>query len=84
MTEKVKTISSFIIAGGESKRFGEDKVHYKYRGKPLIQHVIDKMEIIFEEISIVSSNIEMEYSPLTKYPLCGKFIAALDDSSLPG
>jgi molybdenum cofactor guanylyltransferase len=51
-------ISAYILAGGKSSRFGEDKALFKYRGKPLIEHVIEAAALTFTRIAIVGSNAE--------------------------
>lgn len=54
MKSKLREISAYIIAGGQSKRFGRNKARYKFRGKELILHVYDKISPIFENIILVS------------------------------
>lgn len=49
-------ISAYIIAGGKSTRFGEDKALYLYRGKPLIEHVIERIAPLFGKIAIVADD----------------------------
>ena len=49
-------ILAVVLAGGKSKRFGEDKNHIKLGDKTLIEHVLAKICNKFEEILIVSSN----------------------------
>ncbi len=34
-----------ILAGGKSTRFGEDKALYSWKGKPLLQHVLDQIDL---------------------------------------
>ncbi len=51
-------ISAFIIAGGKSSRFGEDKAVFLYRGKPLIERVIDVIRPVFNRIAIIGDNAE--------------------------
>jgi molybdenum cofactor guanylyltransferase len=51
-------ISAFIIAGGKSSRFGEDKALFKYRNKPLIEHVIDAIRPVMSRITIIGDNAE--------------------------
>jgi len=33
-----------VLAGGKSRRFGEDKLLFEINGKPLILHTIDRLE----------------------------------------
>ena len=49
-------ISATILAGGKSKRFGLDKSMYIYKGKPLIEYVIDIVKTAIEDISIIADN----------------------------
>ncbi|HON78778.1 MAG TPA: molybdenum cofactor guanylyltransferase [Spirochaetota bacterium] len=59
MSEKVYSdVSAFIIAGGKSRRFGEDKTLFVYRGKPLISHVFDILKGVFAHVAIVADRGE--------------------------
>ena len=49
-------ILAVVLAGGKSKRFGEDKNHIKLGDKTLLEHVLSKINSKFEEILIVSSH----------------------------
>ncbi len=46
--------SGAVLAGGRSSRFGTDKAHYVYRGKPLLEWVLESMGTADERF-IVSS-----------------------------
>ena len=48
-------ILAVVLAGGKSKRFGEDKNRAKLGSKTLLEHVLSKIHNKFEEILIVSS-----------------------------
>ena len=48
-------ILGVVLAGGKSKRFGEDKNHIKLGNKTLLEHVLHKINNKFIEILIVSS-----------------------------
>ena len=49
-------ILAVVLAGGKSKRFGEDKNQTKLGDKTLLEHVLSKISNKFEEILIVSSH----------------------------
>lgn len=49
-------ISAFIIAGGKSSRFGDDKSLYMFRGRPLIEYVVDAIQPVIEKIAIIGDN----------------------------
>ena len=51
-------ILAVILAGGKSKRFGEDKNQIKLGNKTLLEHVLSKVINKFEETLIVSSHIQ--------------------------
>jgi len=49
-------ILAVVLAGGKSKRFGQDKNQIKLGDKTLLEHVLSKISNKFEEILIVSSH----------------------------
>ena len=49
-------ILGVVLAGGKSKRFGDDKTTAKLGNKSLIDHTIEKIEKKFDEILIISNN----------------------------
>ena len=54
-------ILAVVLAGGKSKRFGEDKNHAKLGDKTLLEHVLSKISNKFKEILIVSNHsLEMK------------------------
>ena len=60
---KDNNILAVVLAGGKSKRFGEDKNQIKLGEKTLLEHVLFKINNEFEEILIVSShNLEIKKS----------------------
>ena len=65
-------ILAVVLAGGKSKRFGEDKNQIKLGDKTLLEHVLSKISNKFEEILIVSShNQEIKKSEkITVIPDC--------------
>ena len=69
---KDNNILAVVLAGGKSKRFGEDKNQIKLGDKTLLEHVLSKINNKFEEILIVSShNLEIKKSKnITIIPDC--------------
>ena len=69
---KDNNILAVVLAGGKSKRFGEDKNHIKLGEKTLLEHVLSKISNKFEEILIVSShNLEIKKTEnITIIPDC--------------
>jgi molybdopterin-guanine dinucleotide biosynthesis protein A len=49
-------ILGVVLAGGKSKRFGDDKTTAKLGNKTLLNHTIEKIEQSFHEILIISNN----------------------------
>ncbi|MBN2079333.1 MAG: molybdenum cofactor guanylyltransferase [Spirochaetes bacterium] len=46
--------TAFIIAGGRSSRFGEDKALFHYRGKTLLEHVIGTIRPAIPHIAVIA------------------------------
>jgi len=51
-----KNITGIVLAGGKSTRMGSDKGFVTYNNKPFIQHIIDALHPLVDEIIIVSNN----------------------------
>ena len=49
-------ILGVVLAGGKSKRFGNDKTIAKLGNKTLLDHTIEKIKKKFHEILIISNN----------------------------
>lgn len=60
MTDKISHIDAHILAGGKSSRMGADKGLLLFKGKPLIERVIERLHPLFKTICIVSNNREYE------------------------
>lgn len=48
-------VSGAVLAGGESRRFGQDKAHALLGGKPLIGHVLEPLRGLFQDLLIVTN-----------------------------
>ena len=48
-------ILAVVLAGGKSRRFGEDKNHIKLGDKTLLEHVLSKIDNKIDEIVVVSN-----------------------------
>ena len=53
-----KNLSAYIIAGGKSSRFKQDKGMYPYNGKPMIQHVFEAIKPAIDDIIIVADDTD--------------------------
>ena len=81
-------IPAYILAGGDSVRFGENKALYIYQGMPLIKHLINTVEPLVSSLKIISKskndfsdlNIPvLEDSHDTQTPLAG-ILRGLEDA----
>ncbi len=53
--------SAVILAGGFSRRFGQEKGLIDLAGKPLVLHVVDRVsKVVDETVVVVSSNVQKE------------------------
>ena len=55
----ISDISAYILAGGKSSRFGENKALYNYEGKPLVQRVVETVRSVIPRISIIANQPEL-------------------------
>jgi len=49
-------LNAYILAGGKSSRMGTDKGLLPLQGKPMVQHMAEKLKPLFDKVSIVSAN----------------------------
>ena len=61
-----------VLAGGKSRRFGEDKSQVKLRGKTLINYILSELIDEFNEILIVA-NYPIKYMSSDKIKKIGDF-----------
>ena len=54
--EKAKGLTTVIMAGGKSSRMGTDKSFVPLLGKPMIEHVLDRVQGIGTQEIIISNN----------------------------
>ena len=58
--ENCNTVNCYILAGGKSSRMGRDKGLILFKGKPLIQHVIEQLVPAVNKVVIVANNTAYE------------------------
>jgi len=46
-------MTGVVLIGGKSERYGSDKVLSHFKGKPLIEHVVDTIQPLFDEIILI-------------------------------
>jgi molybdenum cofactor guanylyltransferase len=46
-------MTGVVLIGGKSVRFGSDKVISQFKGKPLISHVVETIEPLFDEVILI-------------------------------
>jgi len=68
-------VSGFILAGGKSRRMGTNKALLAFQDKPLLQHMINRIEPFCDKVAISGQNSEyanfkVEMVP-DLYPDCG-------------
>jgi len=54
--------TGYVLAGGESRRFGEDKALFTMDGEPLIQRPIASLEALVSSVMIVAKDLHT-YAP---------------------
>ncbi len=67
---KIDHISGVLLAGGKSRRMGQDKRNLLFSGKSLLNHALQVLELVFSEILIVVADLsqvgdEMDHRVVT-------------------
>jgi molybdopterin-guanine dinucleotide biosynthesis protein A len=65
-------MTGIVLIGGTSRRFGSDKVVSPFRGKHLVEHVVDLIAPLFEDVILIG----------TKRPELNTF--HIEEDALPG
>ncbi|MBE2271645.1 MAG: molybdenum cofactor guanylyltransferase [Anaerolinea sp.] len=55
MAETMTTLQAAILAGGRSRRMGQDKSFLVLDGKPMIQHVIDQLRKLDLDVMLITN-----------------------------
>jgi len=51
-------ILGVVLAGGRSSRMGQNKALMKYKGKPMVQHMLDTLSDLGTDRQIISGHVE--------------------------
>ncbi|AKL95711.1 molybdopterin-guanine dinucleotide biosynthesis protein A [Clostridium aceticum] len=78
-----KSISAVVLAGGNSRRMGQNKALLKLGSKTMIEIVIDKLQTVFQEV-IVVTNTPREYPMLKSVHFAKDRLEVEEKSSLVG
>ncbi len=62
-----KNITGIILAGGQSSRMGADKGFVIYKGKTFIEHIIEAIKNLVDEIIIISNHKNYDQFELKRY-----------------
>ncbi len=52
------TIAAYVLAGGQSRRFGTNKALYPYEGQPLIEYPLNLASSHFSPVRIIAKTVE--------------------------
>lgn len=60
-----RSLSGIVLAGGQSRRMGRNKAWLEFRGRPLIEHVLDILAVLCDDLVIVADQTQ-DYSHLAR------------------
>lgn len=63
---KGMNMDALLLAAGNSRRFGDNKLLYKIDGKPMYQHILDHMYMLYEEGIINHLILVTQYEQIIK------------------
>lgn len=69
--ESVTTPHAYILAGGQSRRFGSDKARALLGGEPLIARLADRIAPVVESVTVVA-DIEDKYADLNLHTIADR------------
>jgi molybdenum cofactor guanylyltransferase len=55
--------TAIVLAGGQSRRMGQDKALLPLEGRPLLEHVVDRLRPLFPEILVSAGQTDREPLP---------------------
>jgi molybdopterin-guanine dinucleotide biosynthesis protein A len=58
LEQKIELRTSVVLAGGKSRRFGQNKALYPFSETTIIGHIISKLRLVSDEIIIVSNDYD--------------------------
>ncbi len=80
----MKSITSIILAGGESKRMGKDKAFLNWKGKTFLRHILEKVSVFSDEIILsVNKNEEIYENQIKDIDVPVKIVKDLNPYSGP-
>ena len=77
-------VSGIILAGGDSKRMGQDKNFLELGSKYIVEIVVEKMKGIFEEVVLVTNNSQSFEQFTPDVTIIEDRVKGMEKSSLRG
>lgn len=82
MKVMMTSIDFIIMAAGNSRRFGKNKLLYPIKGRPMFCFVLDQVEKAAEKLSALKPEAEKQPIPAQDGYFCRVFVAARDEEIL--